>query len=254
MTASPHYFGRVDAPLFGCFHPPARAGAKRGVLLCNAMGHEYMASFRTVRQTAVRLSRAGAPALRFDFYGAGDSSGASTEGRPSRWTEDIGAAVEELQKRQSAAEVSIVGLRLGASLALQRLQAAPALEARALILWDPVILGKAYVAELLALQRERFGRSSDDEVLGFPFSRALRAELETIDLSAIQRPRAKDVLIVETGGARSETRALADRLRELGSAVEHKTFEDGSIWHEPNKSAVPAAIVQAIVTWTSARC
>jgi pimeloyl-ACP methyl ester carboxylesterase len=254
VTSSPHYFGRTDAPLFGCFHPPARGGPKRGVLICNAMGHEYMASFRTVRQTAVRLARAGAPALRFDFYGSGDSAGESSDGCPSRWAEDIGVAVDELRKRQGAAEVSIVGLRLGAALALQRLQEAQPLEARALILWDPVILGKAYVAELLALQRERFGRSSDDEVLGFPFNRRLRAELEAIDLSAIGRPRTKDVLIVETGGARPATRALADRLRDLGSAVEHRTFDDGAIWHEPNKSAVAANIVQAIVTWTSARC
>lgn len=217
------------------------------------MGHEYMAAFRTARQTAVRLARAGAPALRFDFYGCGDSAGDAADGRPAQWLDDVGTAIEQLRARQGAAEVSMLGMRLGASLALMHLQRAPGAEVRALVLWDPVILGKAYVAELETLQRERFGRAHA-EVLGFPFTSTLRDELAAIDLSTPAQLRAREVLIVETGPPRDETRALAERLRALGSAVDHRQFDERPLWHEPGKSAVSAAVVQAVVAWTSARC
>src|SRR4051812_39858777 len=123
----PHYFGPVDARLFGCYHAPSSAtppGAPvpTGVLLSNPIGHEYMACYRTMRQTAVRLAQSGTPVLRFDYYGAGDSAGASGAGRPAQWVADIGSATEELQHCQHAADVVLAGWRLGATLSLMRVQ------------------------------------------------------------------------------------------------------------------------------------
>ena len=247
MTTSPRYFGPVDARLFGCYHAAQGAPPTVGVLLCNPMGHEYMACYRTVRQTAVRLAQAGAPALRFDFYGSGDSAGESSEGSPSRWLRDIALAAAELQSHQRGGTV-LVGLRLGATLALEYLQGAKSIETRALILWDPVVHGEAYVAELTALQAERYGRADDEEILGFPFTDRLRGELERINLLKVQRT-ARRVLIIETVAASAETRALGERLEALGATVEHRTMAGTAMWHEPNKASVPANVIQSIVAW-----
>jgi pimeloyl-ACP methyl ester carboxylesterase len=210
-----------------------------------------MASHRTVRQTAIHLARAGAPALRFDFYGAGDSAGESSDGSPSRWLLDVGQAAAELRRRHQSADTSLVGVRLGATLALLHLQNDRSARAGALVLWDPVIDGRRYAEELTTLQRTRFGEAGG-EVLGFPFGDRSRSELEEVDLLQLQKVNAGEVLVVETGAARDETRALVDRLRQLGATVEHRAFDESPMWHEPNKSVIPMRIVQSIVTWIRA--
>ncbi|HEX7793218.1 MAG TPA: alpha/beta hydrolase [Vicinamibacterales bacterium] len=249
MTLQPHFFGAIDAPLFGCYHAPSsRQQARQGVLLCHPLGHEYMACYRTIRQAAVRLAQAGAGVLRFDFYGAGDSAGDASDGCPSRWVGDVATATAELQKRLGDERVAFAGLRLGASLALLALQDQRAAATTALILWDPIVNGPAYIEELTALQKQRFRRSSLDEVIGFPFASKLRGELERLDLLQVGRT-ARHVLIIETGSPRPETERLAARLRTLGATVDLRPVTGDAFWHEPNKSSVPASVIQSMVTW-----
>jgi pimeloyl-ACP methyl ester carboxylesterase len=220
------------------------------MLLCNPMGHEYMGGYRAMRQLAQRLAQAGWLALRFDFFGSGDSAGEPSDGTPRRWLRDISDATQELRTRAGRDGVSLLGLRLGGSLALSQLQRADAVECDALILWDPIVNGRDYVDELTALQRERFGGGDKEEILGVPFGQALRAEIEDIDLLRAERPRARRVLIVETGSHSRGGRALEERLRQLGSNVSLRSVEAGAVWHEPNKVTVPNTVIQAIVAWT----
>jgi hypothetical protein len=215
-------------------------------LMCQPIGHEYMACYRAMRQTAVRLSQAGVPGFRFDYYGSGDSAGDASEGTPHVWLQDIGAAALEIRQRERAADtLCVLGMRLGATLALL---GAPAHHVRALILWDPITDGRHYVEELFTLQAQRFDANGNNEVLGFPFPSRLRTELESLDLLAVTWT-APDVLIVETGDGTPDAHALAGRLRTLGAAVEHRRFPGHAIWHEPNKAAVPAQAIQGIVSW-----
>ena len=241
----PHYFGLHDAQLFGCYHAPTNGAARTPIVLCNPIGHEYMACYRTIRQAAVRLAQLGAPALRFDYYGAGDSAGESFAGGPVRWLADITTAVDSLRARHRHAPAALLGLRLGGTLGLIAAQTA-AVEPRALVLWDPIVNGGAYAAELMALQEQRVGGSN--EVLGFPFSPDLRRELERIDLLTIERaPR--QVLLVETGDRKPEIQALQQRLQALGANVNHRLVAGAPIWHEPNKASVPAGAIQAVTAW-----
>ena len=111
-TVEPFYFGTAGS-LFGCYHAPQ--GAKRrdsGVVLCNPMGFEYIRAHRAYRQLAIRLSHAGFPVLRFDYYGCGDSGGRSEEGEIGRWQEDISSAIDEIKERAGLERVCLIGMRL----------------------------------------------------------------------------------------------------------------------------------------------
>jgi len=135
---TPFYFGIEQRRLFGIYEPAlCKSGKERAVLLCYPMGNEQVFAYRTTRRLAARLAGIGFHVLRFDYFGTGDSYGDTGEGDFSGWCEDIETAIEELRDLTGVAQVSLVGLRLGANLAAQ-VAAKGSNEISKLILWDPL--------------------------------------------------------------------------------------------------------------------
>ena len=247
-TVRPMFFGDPAAELFGCLH--AAADPVASALVVQPVLHEYMGSHRTLVQLAARLAAGGISALRFDARGTGDSAGDSGGSGPDDWQLDVTTAAAELLRQAGQGHPSIAGLRLGASLALLRQCGPGASPAPALVLWDPVVSGKTWVDELLALQRERFGEEVEGEVLGFPFAPPLRQQLDAIDLRAVGRPAVRRVLVVQTSGSvAAEIDALVERLQAVGTAVDRRTFDTPPFWRDPGKTFVPRAVIDAIVSW-----
>lgn len=179
----PHHFG-PQGELFGVYHAVATAAAK-AVLLCPPLGQEQARSHRLYRQLAHALAADGIPALRFDYFGSGDSAGESGERDWNRCLADATTAAAELRRLSGCAQVVGFGARVGGSVALEVVEAASFSE---LILWDPVLDGAAMVARLDALQRalqqdrRRFlkPRSAHDAVgqwCGFAVSAPFRQQL-----------------------------------------------------------------------------
>jgi alpha-beta hydrolase superfamily lysophospholipase len=135
----PFYFGADDQRLYGVYEAALDSGAgSRAVVLCNAVGNEYIYAHRTMRNLSSRLSKAGFHVLRFDYYGTGDSSGGSDEVSPQRWCENIKAAMVELQEMTGAARMSLIGLRFGANLAARVAARSPTV-INSLALWEPLV-------------------------------------------------------------------------------------------------------------------
>jgi pimeloyl-ACP methyl ester carboxylesterase len=251
----PFYFGPQEAPLFGCHHPARRTDApRRAMVVCPPLGHESIACHRALRQLAVHLSRAGVAALRFDYFGTGDSAGGCHEVSLTVSRDNVGTAVETLRHLEDGPEVGLAGLRLGASLAI--LHAADTGEVPVMVLWDPVLAGRAHLEEMLALHRERFPRSrardNDAEILGFPMTTALRGELEALDLLKVERRPARRVLMVDTERERT-SEPLAIHLEELGCRVEHAFTETPAMWREqPDKVVVPVKVLRHVASWLGA--
>lgn len=182
----PLYFGE-DGALFGLYQS-AGAPASRAVLLCPPLGQDQIRCHRLYRQLSHALAAEGIAALRFDYYGCGDSAGASIEVDWQRCVADTCAAAAELRLRSQARHIVAFGARLGGSIAL-----AAALQARfeELVLWDPVLDGDDHVGRLDALQAElrvdggRFSapRQVADcagQWCGFEISAGLRGQLAAL--------------------------------------------------------------------------
>src|SRR5919201_1417748 len=88
-----------------------------GIVLCYPGPQEYNVAHLAFRKLAGLLARRGWHVLRFDYRGTGDSAGASDEGDPTLWIQDLRAAVAELKDIAGISAVSVVGLRLGAAVA-----------------------------------------------------------------------------------------------------------------------------------------
>ena len=257
----PFYFGPPDKLLFACCHEPALDRRRKcAVVICQPVGHEYINSHRALRQLASRLCYAGFTVLRFDYYGCGDSIGSAEEGRIFQWLEDISTAISEVRHRTGAVQVCVIGLRLGAALAT--IAANKRADVESLVLWDPVVSGKSYLDELLRLQREmlrfRPKPSSTHEpldyvdVLGFPVSRFLQAELKNMDLSTIGRGSASNILLIQTNQTGKEA-DLREDLSQMRGRFEYQHLDATQIWLPTSDGslAVPSQVLQSIVCWTS---
>ncbi len=216
----PAVFG--DPPLFGLFHPaPGGSARDQGVLICPPVAYEHIRAHRALRHLAVQLARAGYDVLRFDYFGVGDSAGASEEARVSRWHDDVAAAAAELRALSGAHTLCVVGVRLGATLAAT----APELQTDHLVLWDPILDGRAWVqsmermhqtllSDLTYFQRPR-REPPNPGLLGFAFTPELRADLAELNLHRLARWSSGKVTLV-TGSAGEAERKLLGELQGKG--------------------------------------
>ena len=199
---TPLFFGSSERRLFGVHHEAqAKNRARHAVLLCYPGAQEYNGAHWAFRRFARMLARAGHDVLRFDYFGTGDSAGESEEGRPDVWVDNVIEAASELREIAQARSISIVGMRLGATLALKA--CAKELKAKALLLWDPVVSGRDYLRELEDFDKRRNiwllhadrVDSHPDELFGFTFPADLRASLRALDACEKPAPQAERVVI-----------------------------------------------------------
>ena len=143
------FFGSGDRQLFGAYHAAQANGVDRGAaVLCAPWGPEYIASHRILRRLAVMLSEFGYHVLRFDYFGTGDSAGSREDGDLDSWYLDAQSAVDEVRDMSGATSVTVFGIRLGAHIAWRLAQEREDVDA--VVMWDPVTDGAAYVEELIS--------------------------------------------------------------------------------------------------------
>jgi pimeloyl-ACP methyl ester carboxylesterase len=118
-------------------------------VFCHPLGEEKLWSHRVFVSYARRLAAAGYPVLRFDFMGNGDSEGSFSDLSLSSFCADLRRAIEEARRLTGMTAVSLLGLRLGATIA--RLVAEETRDIRHLVLWAPITDGERYLQDLLRI-------------------------------------------------------------------------------------------------------
>lgn len=156
MTESPYFLARETARLFAMLHGATAPVSRTGFVLSHPFAEEKLWSHRVFVSLARALAARGHPVLRFDYTGAGDSSGGSGETSLETHVADLSAAVESLAERTPGLErIGIIGLRLGATIGALVAERAAAgtgptiIQGAPLVLWDPVLDGASYLQEVL---------------------------------------------------------------------------------------------------------
>jgi pimeloyl-ACP methyl ester carboxylesterase len=252
---TPLLFGAGERRLFGLYTPRhATGGRERAVVLCAPWGQEYLRSHRAMRQLGSMLAAGGFHVLRFDYFGTGDSAGEPTEADLKGLEADIDTAIEELKDTTGLNRISLVGLRLGATLAA-RVAARRRKEVEALVLWDPVVSGDEYLAELHSADEGAIARpqacGGGLEILGFPLTSAFSRELQTINLMT-QVPALPPRSFVAISQALSSHDALRPALQAAATPIALETIASLPAWlkdHDLGDGAVPVNVLRRITEW-----
>jgi alpha-beta hydrolase superfamily lysophospholipase len=256
-AGTPLWLADAASPVLGWLHQPT-GPARACVLLCPPLGYESWTTYQTYRELAESLSAAGFLALRFDYAGTGDSAGHELEPeRLQAWRNSIAIAVRELAVRCPDAEIILMGLRFGASLALEQ---AHALGINTLVLWDPVISGRRYVRELTMMARagEAGAGEAEDgilEVAGCLYTRDTINAMAALDLTNVAWPSAGRQLLLLERDDRQSAAAFAEQTRQGGATVDVQSVAGTAAMMDVSTedSRVPDNIVTTIVDWLSAR-
>lgn len=198
VKETPFFFGRGNARLFGVLHEPVAATDTRAAfVMSHPFAEEKLWSHRVFVSFARALAERGCAVLRFDYSGAGDSSGSTAEASMNSHLADLDAAVRVLcEKLPTLKSIGLAGLRLGAAFAALFAERAASgdscsmVREAPLILWDPTLDGDGYFQELLrsnlSTQLAVYGKVIESrEVL---VQRILRGEPVNIDGYEIGKP------------------------------------------------------------------
>jgi len=198
----PLFFG-TNNRLYGVLHTPPQGTCNRAVLICSPIGQEYLRLHRSLAWLSNMLAQKGFGVLRFDYRGTGDSADLLEQVTLKDWLEDGEEAVAEVQEQFGDVALSIIGIRLGAIIALHCSTGQPV---ERLLLWEGCLDGGEFLAELsddMALRPlpKRNFLASDGAMHhnGFTYTADLQQSLRAkpSSASALQQVNAQQVLLLD---------------------------------------------------------
>jgi exosortase A-associated hydrolase 2 len=185
MSAPPavaFFLNTESGQRFCLYRPPDNERESRGsVLLVPPFAEEMNKSRHMMRLLSQALASHGYASLLIDLHGCGDSEGELKDSSWAIWKKDLAAAYGWLCQRSSL-PVSLLGLRLGALLALDFLNdEKPAI--KQLLLWQPVLNGQLFLTQFLRLRLAGDMLSGNNDASGG--TKAIRMALHAGEVIAI---------------------------------------------------------------------
>ncbi|MFL6692686.1 MAG: alpha/beta fold hydrolase [Ramlibacter sp.] len=204
----------------GWYHPPRLPARDLAVVVCPPIGHEAVSGYAILVQLANHLAGQGFPVLRFDYHGTGESAGAHTDGgRVAAWLASVEAAAANAGRLSGASQVALLGVRLGAVLALE--VAARSALVENLVLWAPCPSGRSFVREL------RMGgfvaAEGSVRAQGYWYSAETLRDLAALDPGGQPLGPGRRVLLVGRDDVQVE-QPLAVALRRCGAEVDFRVL------------------------------
>ena len=245
-AAVPYWFGSAERPLFGWLHRPTGTVRRGGVLLCKPIGYDALLTHRAYRRMAEAFAADGVMALRFNYWGTGDSAGTDDDGCDfDGWLASLEAARHELERACGGGPITMLGARMGGTLAAISAGARPVDQ---LILWNPVANGRSYVRELRALAAltpgaETPGAGGELEAGGFRFPAALQMAIGAVTPQSIVQAPSPRVLLLHRDDLPPPPQ-LGVALRGLGcGVVETAVAGYAEMMRDPHESVTPTAAI-----------
>jgi pimeloyl-ACP methyl ester carboxylesterase len=220
-------------------YQPASGARRTGVIISPPVGHERLRCYRELVGLGRGLAESGFPAILADWRGEGESSGEFGDTDLSSRVQDLAASARELRAGAHVTELILVGVRLGAVVALM---AARSLGVRRVVLCEPVCNPRSHATDLLRANmilqqqyrggiaetspalRDALGAGQTISVYGFHLGRRLLDELEALDTAAfVEGFEGRALVLYFAREERPPRRDLDEWTRRLGGAESVET-------------------------------
>lgn len=238
----------------------------RGLLIVPPIAEEMNKSRRMMSLMARAAAVHGYYSLLLDLYGTGDSEGDFGKGSVEQWRSDLAETCRHIAEHARDG-LDILAIRGGALLLSPEILAGFAPSQR-LALWQPVVLGRQYVGQLLRLRlgeslaaggtnvaikdlREQLARDSSLELAGYRMSAALLDGLEGQELFGATNGTWQDigwfeVGLIADGPLSPAATKLVAKLRQQGSRVQPVVVPGEPFWATPEIVEIPALIERTL--------
>lgn len=234
--------------IFAGLHRAAQP-ASRALVMCHPLGEEKLWSHRVFVSFARDAAAAGFAVLRFDFRGEGDSDREFHESDFETRVQDACRAVEFVRETDpTITEVTLLGLRLGASVAAAA--AVQRSDVARLVLWDPVVDGAAYMQTVLRLNLmyqmavhrrviedrdalvARLAKSDTVNVEGYEVAEALFRQVSGFRMREVLPRFAGDTLIVQINQGEAPVKPELASLAEGAARCRIVAAREEPFWKE----------------------
>ncbi|GAB3100039.1 hypothetical protein GCM10027217_18860 [Pseudomaricurvus hydrocarbonicus] len=232
------------------------------------MAEEMNKCRKQINNQARQLCRDGWTVLVPDYHGTGDSSGEFVDVRWSHWRQQM-LDILDWVSVQGASEIALIGVRLGALLALEVLSASQHRTViEKVVLWQPVVSGKLWLNQFLRLRvaaglmqtdksqketpsmlRQQLRNGQIVEVAGYALSPDLADDLEALALADVRPSGDVAVFWLEVS---SQTKATVlpasshqlESWKALGVSV-HTDVVTGDAFWSTQEIAVADKLIEA---------
>jgi len=256
-TGQPFYMAAGGSTCLAWLH--AAQGQPRGisVLMCQAIGYEAMCAYGAYRQISQALAQAGFDVLRFDYPGTGDASGSDADGdRVPDWTASIRTAAQTLTQITGSGRLALLGLRLGAQLALQAAAQMGGVER--IVLWAPCKSGRAFKRELRAAAAQPatgVQATPDGDILsmGFLYTAPTLSALQALPgLPPPEQVCARHVLVLDRDDL-PQAETLAKQLSDRGIDTQYAVAAGyATLMQEPHQTLMDSQSLALLTDWLAA--
>ena len=270
----PQFFLNRDGHrLFSVLHYAADDSRARAVVICAPLFDEKLWSHRVLVNLARHLAAAGVSVLRFDYFGDGESDGRFEDASVGTRLRDIHDALEFCRRETKAREIFLLGLGLGATLALratfEKDQDAPV---AGVVAWAPVIDGDRYLNDILRAHlsaqmiihrkvihdREtlvgQIMANQSVNIEGYEICRPLFTEIVEANVLELLRNASKPVLVQQIGPAERVDSQYQAVSQLGGNQVQFEVVQELKFWTQ-QKSIFPgcATLFARTTEWLASR-
>ncbi len=233
MSTRHRWFRSGIYSVLGHVDLPEDKSGDTGVVIVPPFGWEDVCSYRPLRFMAQGFAQRGIATLRYDLPGTGDSSGdAADAALLDSWIRSVTDAVSELRSVAGVRDVSVVGVHLGAMLAMKAVSQGA--DIRQMVLWGPSATGRRVLRELRAAANvERWEHLADEdappqpmpgfEAGGFLISPETQRALEDLDVSSLPWRNSPRVLLLSRDDLPPDGRIL----EALHTSLRHVAIAPG---------------------------